>query len=119
MADNTDPYECTLELKTILRDYLRAIQPVSSTIPGICQMAELIEDIDRRERQERRNEAMTEELKRLWALLAPEYNELSGHESMAWLEDPQERERALAALENRPTRLAKHGEFTVPRNDKN
>lgn len=113
MADNSDPYRCTVELKTILRDHLRAIQPVSNTLPGICQLTELIEDIDRRERQERRNEAMTEELKRLWALLAPEYNELSGHDSMAWLEDPQERERALAALENRPTRLAKQGEFTV------
>lgn len=109
----SDPYACTSEVKQVLLQHLRAVQPMGSTLTGISHVAELIEDIDRRERQERRQDALSSETKRLWALLAPEYNALSGHTSNAWLDDDDERLRALAALENRPNRLAQKGEFDL------
>jgi hypothetical protein len=51
------------------------------------------------------------QMRRIFMLVASEYNDISKLETHEWIEDDEGRERALAALENAPHRLKAKGVF--------
>ena len=97
-------YEATYQAKARLLARMKKMSAAIDT-DRLCTLAAAIEGMDRRERAERREVEFDKERKRLWAIVAREYNALSGFETSEWIGEEDGRERALTALEGHPSRV--------------
>lgn len=99
--NHTMEYHSTQQAKA----RLLAVMQETTVASSLVVLADMIVKIERHERVERRQVEMDEENRRLWAIVADEYNKLSGYQTYEWIGEADGRARALAALEGHPRRM--------------
>lgn len=91
--------DVSTDLKAILMDRIVRLPHASNCAEAACMYARQIRDIDFQEQETKRRKRLESEMKRLWMLLAPEYNSISGHTDLEWLDDDEVRYTCLQLLE--------------------